>query len=175
MTYNYNKIQTCEISVRKALLFHPGARIKAIDLQTKYTIFLERNDLQDRAAEKHNFWALFKQVVPRDVLEYLNKRTFRALYQVRIDLKEHGLTPEQLKRLEQSDYRFGEMAGESRLNKQIELNRDFDSADEAFSSRSLLDEAIRERDERDVEIVLAEKSLRPEKTETISLVQIENS
>lgn len=86
MTFNISKIQTCEKFVQHYLVFHPAARIKSSELYAQYKAFLEKNDLTQYVIEKHNFWSLLKQVVPKDVSESLDKKTSKDLYYIGLDL-----------------------------------------------------------------------------------------
>ena len=74
--------------------------IKAEKLYSTYKKFLESVELDDCVIEKYNFWSLLKHIVPTDVLNYLDKRTYRDLYYIGVDLKEHGLSLERLQKIE---------------------------------------------------------------------------
>lgn len=64
--------------------------------------FLKQNELEAHVVEKHNFWPLLKQVVPRDVAGYLNKRNYKDLYYIGLDLRENAIPIEKIEVLEKN-------------------------------------------------------------------------
>lgn len=94
MTYTLDKIQGCEIFVNNEVIFHKNARIPAKVLYSHYKEYLTQLGLENAVVEPYNFWSLLKAVVPKELVETLNKRTSKFLLYVGLDLKKHSISNE---------------------------------------------------------------------------------
>lgn len=100
MTYSINKVQSMNLFIDQCVIFHRAARVKASSLYHEYIDFLKRTGLTEHGVENYNFWALLKLVAPESVTDTLEKRTYKDLYYVGLDLKANSIPEEKLKRIE---------------------------------------------------------------------------
>lgn len=97
MPLSLQKLQAGQAFLHKELLFHPDACIEAKKLYLAYEEFLQKHNLSEYRAAKHEFWSLLKKVAPSDQQKFLNKKISKNLYYTGIDIKSNAIPAEKLK------------------------------------------------------------------------------